>query len=65
MMAYWALNAERWFQHPSSRYPEGTIVCPFCGLPETTGEYDEECQCWNDAPDCARQRTLAQARGEQ
>ena len=31
-----------------AQYPEGTIVCPVCWLPETTGEYRKECHCWDD-----------------
>lgn len=34
-----------WWKPPE--YPEDTIICPLCWLPETTGEYKNECHCWD------------------
>ena len=38
-----------WFRLPE--YPAGVIWCPLCHLPETTGEYPEECHCWDNNGD--------------
>lgn len=40
-------QTEYWVKPP--KYPRGTIVCPICHLPETTGEYVEECHCWDES----------------
>lgn len=35
----------RWFK--PAEYPSDVYVCPLCGLPETTGVYETECDCWD------------------
>ena len=43
-----AEREEYWYQYPSADgYPPGIVVCPLCGLPETEGQYFEECDCWD------------------
>jgi hypothetical protein len=42
----------RWFK--PAEYPDDVYVCPLCELPETTGIYEFECDCWNERDDSGR-----------
>jgi hypothetical protein len=37
-----------------AEYPDDVYVCPLCELPETTGIYEFECDCWNERDDSGR-----------